>query len=71
MPKRLSTRPIERILRHHGFQFVRQTGSHIHYKGIVEGRTRLVTLIANQKDYHPKTLKSIIAQSGLPDEIFD
>ncbi|NQE52420.1 hypothetical protein C5S29_02410 [ANME-1 cluster archaeon GoMg3.2] len=54
----------------HGFKFVSQKGSHRQFKGVVKGRKRRVTVLADRKSFHPKTLKSIICQSGLTEEAF-
>ena len=72
MPKypKLSSRDVERILIQHGFKFVSQKGSHRQFKGAVKGRKRRVTVLADRKSFHPKTLKSMIRQSGLTEEEF-
>ncbi|MFQ6055767.1 MAG: type II toxin-antitoxin system HicA family toxin [Methanosarcinales archaeon] len=67
---KLSSKDVEKILRKNGFEFVSQKGSHRHFKGIVKGRKRRVTVLANRKSFHPKTLKSMIRQSGLTEEEF-
>ena len=53
-----------------GFKFVSQKGSHRQFKGVVKGRKRRVTVLADRNSFHPKTLKSIIRQSGLREEEF-
>ena len=53
-----------------GFKFVSQKGSHRQFKGVVKGRKRRVTVLADRKSFHPKTLKSMIRQSGLREEVF-
>ena len=53
-----------------GFKFVSQKGSHRQFKGVVKGRKRRVTVLADRKSFHPKTLKSMIRQSGLREEEF-
>ncbi|MDI6793021.1 MAG: type II toxin-antitoxin system HicA family toxin [bacterium] len=72
MPKRpaLSSREIEQILRKKDFIFTHQRGSHQYWTGFIKGKKRRVTLIANQKDFHPDTMKSMIRQSGLTEEEF-
>ncbi len=72
MPKyrKLSSKDVEKILIKHGFIFVSQKGSHRHYKGVIKGRKRRVTVLADRKRFHPKTLKSMIRQSGLNEEVF-
>lgn len=56
-----------RILEDHGFQLNRQRGSHRTYKGIVHGRTQIVTVACHSEndDIKPGTLSSMIRQSGL------
>jgi len=72
MPKypKLSSKDIEKILIKHGFKFVSQKGSHRQFKGVVKERKRRVTVLADRKSFHPKTLKSMIRQSGLTEEEF-
>ena len=72
MPKyrKLSSKDVEKILIKHGFKFVSQKGSHRQFKGVVKGRKRRVTVLADRKSFHPKTLKSMIRQSGLTEEEF-
>lgn len=56
-----------RILKRHGFVLDRQRGSHCTYKGVVEGRTQIVTVACHNEndDIKPGTLSSMIRQSGL------
>ena len=72
MPKyrKLSSKDVEKILIKYGFKFVSQKGSHRQYKGVVKGRKRRVTVLADRKSFHPKTLKSMVRQSGLREEVF-
>jgi len=64
-------REVIRILEHHGFRRVRQRGSHRRFHGIVDGRTRLVTISGAEGDDIPAgTLGSIRRQSGLPTRHF-
>ncbi|MBT9141479.1 MAG: hypothetical protein DDT30_02071 [Dehalococcoidia bacterium] len=72
MPKypKLSSKDIEKILMNHGFKFVSQKGSHRQFKGVVKGQKRRVTVLADRNSFHPKTLKSMIRQSGLIEEEF-
>jgi len=72
MPKyrKLSSKDVEKILIKQGFKFVSQKGSHRQFKGVVKGRKRRVTVLADRKSFHPKTLKSMIRQSGLREEVF-
>ena len=68
--RKLSSKDIERILKRNGFELVSQKGSHKQFKGVVKGQKRRVTVPANKKNFHPKTLKSMIRQSGLTEEEF-
>lgn len=56
-----------RILERHGFTLDRRRGSHRIYKGVVEGRTRLVVVAGHRDRDEIKrgTLASMIRQSGL------
>jgi predicted RNA binding protein YcfA (HicA-like mRNA interferase family) len=65
-------RDVENRLLDHGFALIRQQGSHRHYQGYVDGRRRIVTLAyhSRNEDVLPKTLASIIRQSGLPKRLF-
>lgn len=68
--RRLSSKDVEKVLRRNGFELVAQKGSHKQFKGFVKGRKRRVTVLADRKTFHPKTLKSMIRQSGLDEEEF-
>jgi predicted RNA binding protein YcfA (HicA-like mRNA interferase family) len=72
MPRypKLSSKDVERVLVKHGFTLVSQKGSHKQFKGIVDGQKRRVTVLANKKSFNPKTLKSMIRQSGLTEADF-
>ena len=59
---------MERILKRNNFRLSRQKGSHQQFVGYVEGEKKRVTVIANQKDFAPRTLKSIILQSGISEQ---
>ena len=67
----LSSRDIEKILKAHGFVLSRQKGSHQQFVGIISGKKRRVTVIANQKSFAPGTLKSMIRQSAIAEEKFE
>ncbi len=60
-----SSKEIERFLKSKGFKLARQKGSHQQFVGYVEGVKKRVTVMANQKYFTPKTMKSMIEQSGL------
>ena len=67
----MRVREVIRILERHGFQRVRQTGSHRHFQGTVNGQIRMVTVPGVDGDEVPKgTLGSIKRQSGLPGHRF-
>ncbi len=69
MPKaNWSSKEIENFLKSKGFELTRQKGSHKQFVGYVGGVKRRVTVIANQKYFTPKTMKSMIEQSGLNNE---
>ena len=60
----LSSKEVARILERLGLIVSRQRGSHIQYVGIIKGVKRRVTLVANQKNFTTKTMKSMVEQSG-------
>ena len=62
---RLDSRKVIKILEKEGFKLSRKKGSHFQYVGYVKGQKMRVTVIVNQKRFAPKTLKSMIEQSGL------
>ena len=63
----MRVREVIRILERHGFQRVRQTGSHRRFQGTVNGQRRMVTVSGVEGDEVPKgTLGAIRRQSGLP-----
>ena len=66
----ISSREIEAILKKHGFSLIRQKGSHRQFIGFIQGKKRRVTVIANQKGFAIGTFKSMVRQSGLPEEEF-
>jgi len=66
MPKRYSTRDIERILIAHGFSKTSQRGSHVKYTM----GAFVVIVPAGRKEVRPGTLASIIRQSGLSSQEF-
>lgn len=67
LPKllRLTSRDVERILSRHGFTCDRMSDSHQQFVGFVRNEKRRVTVIARQKRFAPKTLATMIRQSGL------
>ena len=73
MPRLKCTfREIIDILIAHGFIEIRQEGSHRRYRGEYGGEVRFVTVAFHQiTDYAaPRTLESMIRQSGLPKALF-
>jgi len=65
MPRRYSGAELARLLRRLGFDLIRQRGSHQRYRGVWRGEQRNITLVANQREIPPKTLRSIAAQLGI------
>ncbi|MCJ7578161.1 MAG: type II toxin-antitoxin system HicA family toxin [candidate division Zixibacteria bacterium] len=61
----LSSKDVKKILKENNFILSRQKGSHQQFVGNVKGKKRRVTVIVNQKHFAPRTLKSMISQSGL------
>lgn len=59
----LSSKNVERILKKNNFTLSRQKGSHQQFVGYVKGKKRRVT-----KNFAPRTLKSMILQSGLSEQ---
>jgi len=64
----LSSQEVARILEKFGFTISRQRGSHIQYVGVIKGIKRKVTLVSNQRSFTPKTMKSMIEQSGFTED---
>ncbi len=60
------------IIEAYGFVLARQDGSHRRYVGMVGAKRRQVTVaVVNQGDeIRTGTLKSMIRQSGLPEQLF-
>ena len=65
----LSGREIIKILSKNGFEIVGRKGSHVRMKKITATRV-LIAIVPDHKEIPPGTLKSIIRQSGLPEETF-
>jgi len=66
----LSGRDVVHILRRHGFELVRQRGSHIVMQRRDEAGTVTVP-VPDHKELKPGVLASIIRQSGLPRSAFE
>lgn len=65
-------RAFVRILESQGFSLDREHATHKQYRGMVDGRTRLVTVDYDQPgdDIPRRNLASMIRQSGLPKRLF-
>jgi predicted RNA binding protein YcfA (HicA-like mRNA interferase family) len=72
MPKLrpLSAAEVCRILRHHGFEQRRQTGSHIIMRRELPGGDSATVPVPNKREIPKGTLKSIIELSGLDESLF-
>jgi predicted RNA binding protein YcfA (HicA-like mRNA interferase family) len=68
MPKRYSSRAIERVLAALGFTFVSQSGSHGKFRS---NDGRIVILPMNKREIPVGTFKSILKQSGVSQEDFE
>lgn len=66
----LSWRQVVRILERRGFVFLRQRGSHMRFRGIVNGQVQNVS-VPRHRELRPGTLNRIIQQSGLPPDLFE
>jgi predicted RNA binding protein YcfA (HicA-like mRNA interferase family) len=67
MPKRWSSKEVQRILRQHGFRLVSQKGSHMKYVA----DDRVVIVPAGWNPLPQGTFASILRQSGLDISCFD
>jgi predicted RNA binding protein YcfA (HicA-like mRNA interferase family) len=65
---RVTAGEAQRILEHHGFEVVRQRGSHRILRDPL-GR-RVILPYHADKTLHPKIVESIIEDAGLPREAF-
>jgi predicted RNA binding protein YcfA (HicA-like mRNA interferase family) len=65
----LSGQEVRRVLEAHGFQLVRQRGSHMVMQRMLEGGTITVP-VPDHAELRTGTLRSIIRQSGLAVEDF-
>ena len=58
---------VVKFLKSNGFRHIGTTASHYHYTAVIGGMTRLVQVpFHGQTAIKPRTLKSIVAQSGIP-----
>ncbi len=66
----LKVRSVRRILLKNGYKEVRRKGSHRMYEGYAGGKRRVVTLPGRAgEDIRGPTLKAIIRQSGLSEDL--
>lgn len=68
--RRLSGRDVCKILSDHGFEPVRQRGSHIVMQKQL-GDSTITVPVPDHKELRDGTLRSIIRQSGLPRTLFE
>ena len=60
---------VEKFLKQHGFALHHVRGSHYYFRGMVRGQLRMTHVQYHGSDsIHPKTLGSIIKQSGIPED---
>jgi predicted RNA binding protein YcfA (HicA-like mRNA interferase family) len=69
--KRLTTAEICAILEQHGFERVRQRGSHVIMRRSSPDGNRTVPVPYRRKELQTGTMLSIIELSGLPRELFE
>jgi len=65
----MSGKQIIKILLTHGFEIVGRKGSHVRLKR-KEGNKSFIVIVPDHKEIPPGTLKSIIRQSGLSEDVF-
>ncbi|MXV81519.1 MAG: addiction module toxin, HicA family [Chloroflexi bacterium] len=68
--RNLSGRQVATILRRHGFIDVRQKGSHLQMRGVVEGR-RVIVTVPQHRRVKIGTLLAIVKRSGIPRSEFE
>lgn len=68
MPKRIPSSEFIAILTSHGFEFVSKRGSHAKYR---DSSGHTVIIPHPRKDIPVGALRSMIRQSGLPNELLD
>ena len=64
----LNSTEVQRILKRNGFKLTRTKAVINSFKEYFKGRKKRVTVIANQKRFNPKTITSMIRQSGLSED---
>lgn len=70
MPKLFSSTRIIKVLKHQGFVFTSQRGSHVKYRKHNSGKTLVVIIPANKKEIPHGTFRSILRQSQLTEKDF-
>ena len=60
----LTCKEVKRILGSLGFEFYRQKGSHEHWKAVVKGEMRLVTVDCPKEPFVAPLLTLMVRQSG-------
>ena len=68
--RNLSGPQVARILRRHGFVDVRQRGSHLQMRGVLDGNQVTVT-VPQHRHVKIGTLLAIIKRSGIPRREFE
>lgn len=64
--KNWSYRDVQKFLQDNHFYIAKTKGSHIHFVGNINKESRIVTVpFHNKGGIKPKTMQSIIAQSGI------
>jgi len=71
MPKLYSSWHVVKVLQKMGFVYISQRGSHVKFRKITEKKKLTVIVPANKKEIPHGTFKSILRQSGLPQEDFN
>jgi predicted RNA binding protein YcfA (HicA-like mRNA interferase family) len=62
--RQLTCKEVKQILAAFGFEPQRQKGSHQHWKAVVRGKMRLVTVDCPKQPFRPPLLSSMVRQSG-------
>ncbi len=74
MPRGLNNWTFKNVvdfLKEHRFQLSHSGGSHFYYVGHYGGKVRQTHIqYHGQKSIHPRTLKSVIVQSGIPQNLW-
>jgi len=70
MPNPITLKLVLKVLKKHGFFFVRQRGSHARYEKKANNKTLKVTIKVSKKEIPHGTFQSILLQSGLEQDDF-